>query len=298
MSFAPPPFDAFTNRYATSNPLSTASKKSADRFFTSCTGFVTELLAHMESGYDAVRYDAINAAIVGAQRMTEIELGRRALFPLRNHILPYRTCYIDDCENYLASSRIDASERMTYLEYLLAHCARNFQAQWPSIEDRLNNFLKTSEIPLIYHGMNFVPVDDERIMDEVAIPFWSLVEDPVWSNVRSDMEEAFRQRDTGQPNAALHAARALESTVKIISDERKWTRGNERGAHAYIDNLASGDRYISQWESAIIKPFFTHVRNPHAHGAGSNPQPTLSAIQTAWTLEFCMVCIKSLVRRF
>lgn len=297
MSFTPP-FGAFTNRYTENNPLSMASKRSADRFFTSCTVYVAELLARMESGYDAIRYDAINAAILGAQRMTEIELGRRSLFPLRNHILSYRTCYIDDSENYLCSSRVDVSERMTYLEYLLAYCARNFQAQWPSIEDRLNSFLKASEIPLLYRNTNFVPVDDERIMDEVAIPFWSLVVDPIWSNVRSDMEEAFRQRDTGQPNAALHAARALESTVKIISDVRQWTRGNERGAAAYIDNLGSGGRYLDQWESAIIKQFFRDIRNPHAHGAGSNPQPTLSAIQTAWVLEFCMVCIKSLVRRF
>lgn len=297
MSFAPP-FAAFANRYSANNPLSTTSKESASRFLSSSTGFVCELLARMESGYDAVRYDAINTAIVSAQRMTEIELGRRSLFPLHNHILPYQTCYIDDCENYLSSARSDISERMTYLEYLLAHCFRDFQAQWTGIEDRLNRFLKTSAIPLLYRNLNFIPVDDERIMDEVATPFWSLIEDPMWSNVRSDMEEAFRQRDTGQPNAALHAARALESTIKIISDARQWSRGNERGAAAYIDNLASASRYLDQWESAIMKQFFKDIRNPQAHGAGSSPQPTLSAIQTAWVLEFCMVCIKSLIRRF
>ena len=230
--------------------------------------------------------------------MTEIELGRRSLFPLRNHILPYRTCYLEDSESYLTSSRADPSDRMSYLEYLLIYCARFFQPQWQQIEDRLNSLLSASAIPLLYRDMLFIPLDDERLMDEVTIPFWSVIDDPIWKNVQSDVEEAFRQRDSGQPNVALHAARALESTIKIISDSRQWTRGNERGAAAYVDNLASGGRYIDQWESAIIKQFFKEVRNPQAHGAGSAPQPNLSSIQTAWALEFCMITIKSLVRRF
>jgi hypothetical protein len=111
------------------------------------------------------------------------------------------------------------------------------------------------------------------------------------------MQDAFRQRDTGGPNAALLSARALESTIKIISTERGWTRGNERGAASYIDNLGAGRRYIDQWEANIMKRFFAEVRNPEAHGAGSEPQTKLSDIQTAWALEFCMIWIKSLIRR-
>lgn len=297
--FSPPPFTAFSNRYSATDTFAGAKRDAIDRFFASAANFVSsELLGRMISGYDAIRYDAVNEAIDGAHRMAATELGQSGLFNMQNHILDYKTCYIDDSADYFMSSRVSPSERLSYLEYLLAHCYQPFQAQWNLVEQRLNGFLKASALRLTYRNLNFVPVDDERLMDEVVGPFWSLVEGREWANVRKDVEEAFRQRDTGGPNAALLAARALESTIKIISTERGWTRGNERGAAAYIDNLGASGRYIDQWEANIIKRFFAEVRNPEAHGAGSGPQPRLSDIQTAWALEFCMISIKSLIRRF
>ncbi len=229
--------------------------------------------------------------------MAATELGRTSLFQMHDNILDYRTCYIDDAGNYLTEARATPADRLTYLEYLLAYCYQPFQTQWGSVEKRLNGFLKASGLRLTFKNLNFVPVDDERVMNEVAEPFWRLVEDRKWANVRIDMQEAFRQRDVGGPNAALLAARALESTIKIISGNRGWTRGNERGAAAYIENLATGGRHIDQWEANIIKRFFAEVRNPEAHGAGSKTQPKLSDVQTAWALEFCMISIKSLIRR-
>lgn len=297
--FAPPPFAAFANRYSATDLFASVARDGVERFFSSAANFVSsELLGRMISGYDAVKYDAVNGAISGAHHMAATELGRPSLFDMRTHFLQSRTCFIDDSAYYLMSPRVIASERLTYLEYLLAHCFQTFQAHWQLVEDRLNGFLKTSALRLTYRNLNFVPVDDERLMDEVAVPFWRVVEGRAWVNVRRDMEDAFRQRDTGGPNAALLAARALESAIKIISTERGWTRGNERGAAAYIDNLASGGRYIDQWEANVIKRFFAEVRNPEAHGAGSGPQPKLSDLQTAWALEFCMISIKSLIRRF
>jgi hypothetical protein len=40
---------------------------------------------------------------------------------------------------------------------------------------------------------------------------------------------------------ALYAAKALESTIKIISDEKHFSNGKERGASNYIDNLKRGN---------------------------------------------------------
>lgn len=295
---SPPPFDAFANRYPATDAFNDVKKEVIERFFASAANFVSsELLAGMILAYDAVRYDAVNEAIAGAHRMAATELGRNGLFQMRDHILEYRTCYIDDSAQYLIAARASPADRLTYLEYLLAHCWQRYQAQWTLVEQRLNGFLKASSLRLTFRNLNFVPVGDERLMDEVVEPFWRLVEDREWANVRKDMQDAFRQRDIGGPNAALLAARALESTIKIISTSRGWTRGNERGAAAYIDNLAAGGRHIDQWEANIIKRFFAEVRNPEAHGAGSGPQPKLSDVQTAWALEFCMISIKSLIRR-
>jgi hypothetical protein len=65
------------------------------------------------------------------------------------------------------------------------------------------------------------------------------VSDSPWENVDVDMKEAIDRRDNGDRDPAFYAARALESTIKIISDTKGWIHGGEKGAHNYIDNLAS-----------------------------------------------------------
>jgi hypothetical protein len=55
--------------------------------------------------------------------------------------------------------------------------------------------------------------------------------------VDHDIKEAIDLRDTHGRDPAFYAARALESTIKIISDEKGLSTAKERGAHNYIDNL-------------------------------------------------------------
>ena len=131
---------------------------------------------------------------------------------------------------------------------------------------------------------------------EVEKPFWALVADPKWKNVDHDMKEAIDLRDTDGRDPALYAARALESAIKIISAEKNLTRGNEKGAHNYIDNLRGGG-LIEVWELEALKAFFTKVRNPLGHGPGEGEMPTLNAHQTNWAIENSMSWVKSLIRR-
>ena len=294
-----PPFTAFAHRYSKAPFIDSENRENFERFANSMANFTcSSLLENLISGFEAVRFDAVNGTISGAHRLAATELGVRGLFRMRQELLEWKTCFIDDSGQYIASAKAKPEERLTYLEYLLAYCYEPFQGQWSAVEDRINSFLKASALRLTYRDMNFLPVDDERLMDEVVEPFWALVEGSEWTNVRKDMEGAVRQRDTGGPNAALLASRALESTIKIISDRKGWTRSNERGAAHYVDNLASGGRFIDAWEGNLLKRFFAEVRNPEAHGAGSIPQPALSEHQAVWAIEFCMISIKSLVRRF
>ena len=93
-----------------------------------------------------------------------------------------------------------------------------------------------------------------------------------------------------------YAARSLESTIKIISDEKKLTRGNENGAPNYIDNLM-GAKLLEVWEMDALKHFFSKVRNPFGHGPGAAPMPSLTDHQTNWAIENSMIWIKSLIRR-
>lgn len=175
-----------------------------------------------------------------------------------------------------------------------AASANAFQA---SVEE-LNTRFRQAGYPLNYHN-GFIQISsDDLVQTEVETPFWRLVADPTWQNVDLDMKEALDLRDSDGRDPAFYAARALESAIKIISDRKGWTRGKERGAQNYIDNLASkANALITQWEGESLKAFFTHVRNPFGHGPGSDEMPSLSRPQTEWAIEFSMSWIKNLIKR-
>lgn len=163
----------------------------------------------------------------------------------------------------------------------------------------LNERFRQSRAKLHYHN-GFIQIsEDETVTQQIEQPFWSLVADPMWQSVDHDMKEAIDLRDSGGRDPALFAAKALESTIKIISDTKGWTRGNEKGAVNYIDNLrakANGE-FINSWERDSLVEFFSKVRNPFGHGAGTQPVPELSDYQTDWAIEFCMIWAKNLIRR-
>lgn len=148
----------------------------------------------------------------------------------------------------------------------------NFQAN----VDELNARFRQAGYPLNYHN-GFIQLSTEDLVQkEVETPFWKLVVDPIWKNVDVDMKTALELRDSDGRDPAFYAARALESTIKIISEKRSWTHGGEKGAHSYIDNLSSRKNgFIVTWESTSLKEFFTNVRNPFGHGAGSSEMPVL-----------------------
>jgi hypothetical protein len=176
---------------------------------------------------------------------------------------------------------------------------RQFNDQFRSTVDELNVRLKQAETGLHYHNGFIQRAADPLTTDQVEAPFWLAVADPKWANVDIDMKEALDLRDSGGRDPAFYAARALESTIKIISGEKGWTRGGEKGAHNFIDNLAAkGNAFIAGWEAESLKGYFTKVRNPFGHGPGQEPMPTLSAEQTDWAIETAMSWVKSLIRRF
>jgi hypothetical protein len=138
--------------------------------------------------------------------------------------------------------------------------------------------------------------DDQLSAQRIAQPFWDIVADPKWAVVDREMKEAFDRLDNGQDDAFTHACDALESTMKIISDDNRWTKGTEKGAVAYITNLRTGG-FLEQWEVDPLTFIFTKLRNPHRHGGGSSPPDPLSKDQQTWAIESCMSWIKSLIRR-
>ena len=160
----------------------------------------------------------------------------------------------------------------------------------------LNARFRQAGLDLHYHNGFIQVASDPMVAQEIEVPFWQLVADPKWTNVDHDCKEAVDLRDTNGRDPAFYAARALESTIKIISAEKQLSTGNERGAHNYIDNLKRG-KLIENWEAEALKAIFTNVRNPLGHGPGSGQMPSLNDHQTNWAIENCMGWVKSLVRR-
>jgi streptomycin 6-kinase len=155
-------------------------------------------------------------------------------------------------------------------------------------------------VPLSYHNGFIQVATDEQIEKQVAKPFWGAIADPKWENVSKDMSEALDRRDNGAGYAAWFACKALESAIKITSDLKNWTTGNEKGAHNYIDNLVAerdGARFIDKFEMEVLKSYFTHVRRQFGHGPGSDPMPNFTVAQTDWAIEFAMTWVRTLVRR-
>jgi hypothetical protein len=169
-------------------------------------------------------------------------------------------------------------------------------AKFQMAMNELNARFRQADCKLHYHN-GFIQIsEDQTVAQEIETPFWKLVAEPKWHNVDHDMKEAIDLRDTGGRDPALYAARSLESTIKIISDEKQLTTGREKGAHNYIDNLM-GAKLIEIWEMEALKHFFTKVRNPFGHGPGAAPMPSLTDHQTNWAIENSMIWIKSLIRR-
>jgi hypothetical protein len=165
--------------------------------------------------------------------------------------------------------------------------------------DELNERFRRARVALNYHN-GFIQIKtDEMVQSQIAKPFWLLVNDSKWKNVETDMLEAVDRSETAQRDPAFYAAKALESAIKIISNERGWTTGKERGACQYIDSFrkkANGS-FIAEWEAAALRHIFSNVRNELGHGPGGEPMPVLTQQQTDWTIEAAMSWTKSLISR-
>ena len=165
--------------------------------------------------------------------------------------------------------------------------------------NELNERLKQAAMPLHYHNGYIQITTDSLTQTRIEQPFWEVVKSEKWANVSTDMATAIDLRDSGGRDPAFYAGKALESTIKIISGEKGWTTGQEKGASDFLNHLESKNNgsFIAHWERKVLQAFFSNVRNDFGHGPGSDPMPTLTEPQTDQTIEFCMSWMKSLVKR-
>lgn len=163
----------------------------------------------------------------------------------------------------------------------------------------LNERLKQADMPLHYHNGYLQVTQDEQLQEQVEQPFWLLVKSAQWKNVSTDMAEAIDRRDTGGRDPSLYAAKALESTIKIICELKKWATGNEKGVSDFLNHLENkvNGPFIESWERQSIQRFYSDVRNDLGHGPGAKDMPNFTPQQIDQTIEFCMSWVKSLIKR-
>ncbi|MEX3917964.1 AbiJ-NTD4 domain-containing protein [Paraburkholderia sp. BR10872] len=163
----------------------------------------------------------------------------------------------------------------------------------------LNERLKQAGMPLHYHNGFLQITQDEQLQNQVEQPFWLLVKDAQWKNVSIDMAEAIDRRDTGGRDPSFYAAKALESTIKIICELKKWATGKEKGVSDFLNHLESkaNGAFIEGWERQSMQRFYSDVRNDLGHGPGSKDMPNFTPQQIEQTIEFCMSWVKSLIKR-
>jgi hypothetical protein len=276
-------------RFKGHDPLAGTSAEAIEAFLSAAAIVLRrQLFERLVSGYAFCRFDAINKIVDEAHDAAAIGLGRGALIQFARRILPEDECHADDALAYLSERRAPPLERLTLLEELLVEGRRRSGPSMERISDAFTRLLEANGIPLVLRDGRFEPTDGPIVAETVHDPFWQMVADERWDNVRIDMRQALNLRDSGGPNPALYAARALESAVKIVSLQRGWLTGKERGAAQVIDTLVSrkNGALLAAWEGEMLKRFFADVRNPDAHGAGAAPQPKLDVVQPHGRLSF------------
>lgn len=196
--------------------------------------------------------------------------------------------------------KTQCSQSDVWLEQIAASQNLAMNRAYEANVNELNERLRRARVPLHYHNGFVQLTTDGRTEQQIVQPFWRLAADKKWENVSIDMAEAVDRRDTGGRDPAFYAAKALESVIKIISDEKGWTHGKEKGAANYVDNLVkerSGARFIDIWEKDLLVAYFAKVRNQFGHGPGGEAMPNLTGPQTDWAIEDAMSWCKSLIVR-
>ena len=167
------------------------------------------------------------------------------------------------------------------------------------IQTEINQRLKLHNMPLAYHNGFFQLSADPVIEAHVASPFWALLSNSKYKNVETDILQAIDLYDTGGRDPAFYAAKALESMIKIICNEKNLITGKEKGAADFISHLNSknnGQIIINHERDELLAMF--RIRNTHGgHGLGNAEMPVLTDAQSLKYIHSVMIWVYSLSKR-
>ncbi len=224
--------------------------------------------------------------------------------------------YQDICINYLLTSynvwgadynpSDYIKKRISLIELIFSSVEEELEIK--SKQDSLNTFnhcieelnqrLREARLFFYYQNKSIDTYNDKLSQKNIYEPFWEILKNEKYQIIDSDIRKAFERFNSNQPDAAFYAMKALESCVKIISDELGLSTGNEKGATNYIDNLLSKkNKIIDPWEAESLKLLFREIRNPLGHGSGNEKPIELKFYQMKCVIDISIVWIKSLIIR-
>ena len=99
------------------------------------------------------------------------------------------------------------------------------RSQFRERVDELNERFRQAGSRLNYHNGFIQLGEDPLVHREIEQSFWRLVAEPKWKNIDTDMKEALDLRDSNGRDPAFYAARALESAIKVISEQKAGRPG-------------------------------------------------------------------------
>ena len=199
----------FANRVRGIDPFAGSLTDAAERLLGSCSVLLRQsVFQPLMSGYDAIRFAVMNEVVVEAHDAVSMALGRQRLFAYTRKMMEYDECYAEDALNFLSNRRAPALERLSLAEMIMRSAAPHFGARLSPVEAQLSELLQTHTIRLVFRNGRFEPSDGPMVEQAVHDPFWDLVADTLWDNVRIDMQQALTLRNSGGPNPAFYAARA------------------------------------------------------------------------------------------
>ena len=159
--------------------------------------------------------------------------------------------------------------------------------------DVLNIRLAESNILLRYYNGRLEPSDDSFVAEHVEKPFWELVSGSRWKKASDNMKSALDQREKSASGAVLSAGKALESTLREISENSKWMMVK------CIENIEKRG-IISSYESEQIRIFVDNVRNENSHEEESSSKGEIrnwTPEDISYIIDYSMITIKNLVQR-
>jgi len=175
---------------------------------------------------------------------------------------------------------------------------KNYTEDYDNCVDELNRRFKESKLGFYYNNKSIDTYNDKLSYNNIYEPYWEIMKDEKYKTIDNDIKIAFQKLNSNQSDAAFYSMRALESCIKIISDELSLSTGKEKGASNYIDNLGNKKvKFIERWEADSLKFLFKEIRNPLGHGPGNEEVIALKYFQEKCVIDLVLVWIKSLITR-